>query len=230
MVTLPTSAKSCAPVTRVDSTNWHSIYCLLFPIVTIWVYSARIPTWFSQRDEIIAEIVQEAVVRTFHRLQRGKQGLLPPVESIKHLSVRIARNYYIDMIRRDSRFLYIERIGEEAPAYGMRATIQEAVDFMEVASENAYIASLFSILVAEILNFPPKLRTAILIDLANRMAFKGEPTLLQQAFLLAGIKLEDYCHQVPIDPVLRSRHMSLVSLAYRKIRGLVSVHEYIKFA
>src|SRR5258706_6683700 len=118
MVTLPTSAKSCETVTRVDTTNWHSIYCLLFPIVTIWVYSTRIPTWFSQRDEIIAEIVQEAVVRTFHRLQRGKQGLLPPVESIKHLSVRIARNYYIDMIRRDSRFLYIERIGEESPAYG----------------------------------------------------------------------------------------------------------------
>lgn len=218
------------PVGQKTTTNWHNFYCLLFPIVTGWVLSARIPIWFPQRDEIIAEIVQEAITRTFARIVKGYQGDFPPVESPERLSITIAHNYYIDMIRRDTRFVHIVHDGQEDTLYKVHVTMQDTVDALEVANEKVYVSSLFKILVSEILRFSPKLRTALLIDLASRMSFIGEPTLLQQAFLSAGVNLQDHRLQVPSDPVLRSRHASLVSLAYKKISQLTSVQEYIKSA
>ena len=62
------------------------------------------------------------------------------------------------------------------------------------------------------------MRTALLIDLANRMAFDAQPTALQKAFLEVGIRLQDYQQPPPKDTVGRSRHASNVSLAYKRTR------------
>ena len=72
-----------------------------------------------------------------------------------------------------------------------------------------------------IAQFPPKLRRAVLIDLALRIDKHGDfdchPTALRQAFIEVGIYLEDYLPLIPDTPVLRSRHASLVNLAYKRI-------------
>jgi len=205
--------------------NWHSNYCLLICLVTKWVYSANVATWLTQREDIIAEIVQEAIVRSLWRIHRGNMGELPPVRSVQRICIRIAHNCFIDLIRRDQRLLPITG---DAPEHSQRfIAAGDEEDFPEVAAENVFTASLFEVIVAEVVNFPPKLRTALFIDLACRMSFKGEPTPLQQAFLRAGVALEVYSHQVPRDPGERSRHAALVSLAYKRIRELARVQEYI---
>lgn len=203
--------------------NWHNTSCLVNRLVTKWVYSAKIATWLSQRDDIVADIVQDAMVRSLWRIQRGMTGELPPVRSVQSLCIRIAHNCFIDKIRSDRRLLPI--LANE-PEQGQNRAVEEE-NLSEVAAENVFTASLFEVIVAEVINFPRKLRTALFIDLASRMSFKGEPTALQLAFIQAGVALHEYRRQVPSDPVARSRHAALVSLAYKRIRELESVRAYI---
>lgn len=203
--------------------NWHNTSCLVNCLVTKWVYSAKIATWLSQRDDIVADIAQEAMVRSLWRIQRGITGELPPVRSVQSLCIRIAHNCFIDKIRSDQRLLPI--LANE-PEQGQHRAGEEE-NLSEVAAENVFTASLFEVIVAEVINFPPKLRTALFIDLASRMSFKGEPTALQLTFLRAGVALHEYRIQIPSDPVARSRHAALVSLAYKRIRELATVQAYI---
>jgi DNA-directed RNA polymerase specialized sigma24 family protein len=205
--------------------NWHHIYCLLFLVVKGWVYSANVPSWLAQCDDIIADIVQETIVRTLKRIHRGNCGELPPVRTVENLCMKIARNCFIDMIRHDQRLLPITYKVPDCPHEVLYT--YDTVDFSDVAIENVYTSSLFGLVVSVIVDFPPKLRTAILVDLAFRMSFKGEPTPLQEAFQQAGIDLEEYSHQVPCDAIMRSRHASLVSLAYKKISAWACAQEYI---
>src|SRR6266700_8334319 len=99
MMIQPTSFSSSESDMRSD-TNWDELYCLLIPIVTGWVFSSRIPSWSLQRDDMVAEIVQEAITRTFVRLRKGWGGESPPVKSLERISITIAHNYYIDVMRR----------------------------------------------------------------------------------------------------------------------------------
>lgn len=206
--------------------NWHTIYCLLSSCVTKWVRSANVASWQGQRDDIIAEIVQEAIVRTLRRIHRGNCGELPPVCSVEGLCVKIAHNCFIDLIRRDQRLLLMGGQTSYQSQFNPLTLVHEAEDFSDTATENVYTATLFSMIVSEVVKFSPKLRTALLIDIACRMSFKGEPTTLQQAFREAGIDLEHYRYQLPGDPVGRSRHASLVSLAYKRIAQLADTQEF----
>jgi len=207
--------------------NWHCIYCRLVRTVKTWVHSAKVATWQTQREDIVADIVQEAIVRSLRRIERGNSGERPPVRCVESMCMRIAHNCFIDMIRRDQRLLpIIDDVAESFQKNLFIAAGQEE-NFANVAEENVFTASLFEMIVAEAIKFPPKLRTALFIDLACRMSFKGEPTPLQQAFLRAGIALNEYKQQAPRDPVERSRHASLTSLAYKRLRESESVQDYI---
>jgi hypothetical protein len=54
------------------------------------------------------------------------------------------------------------------------------------------------------------------------MSFEdGQPTALQQAFLDVGIRLQDYQGLLPNDPVAKSRHASLLSLAYKRLAQVI---------
>ncbi|HYB00277.1 MAG TPA: hypothetical protein VED37_08665, partial [Ktedonobacteraceae bacterium] len=79
---------------------------------------------------------------------------------------------------------------------------------------------LFQEIAKKVANFPPKLRRAMLIDIASHMHFELEPTALQAAFLKVGIQLEEYAGLMPQEPIMRSRHASLVSLGYRQLKML----------
>jgi len=201
--------------------NWQYMYCYLPRLVTKWVYSAKVATWPNQKDDIVAEIVQESIVRSLLRIERGNSGELPPVHSIQPICITIAHNCFIDMIRHDQR---LRPIGDEATEH---CAAGEGESFADIAAENVFTAALFEVIVAEAIKFPPKLRTALFIDLAGRMSFKGEPTPLQQAFLRAGVALNEYKRQAPSDPVERSRHASLTSLAYKRLRESERVQDYI---
>jgi len=62
-----------------------------------------------------------------------------------------------------------------------------------------------------------KQRKALLIDLANRMAFDTELTPLQKAFRAEGMDLRTYQCPPPTNPAERARHIALASLAYKRI-------------
>ena len=85
-----------------------------------------------------------------------------------------------------------------------------------------YIGWLFTQIAHVVARFPDGTRTALLIDLANRMYFEdGQPTALQLAFLNAGIRLQDYQDLLPEDPAAKSRHASLLTVAYKRLAKMI---------
>ena len=99
----------------------------------------------------------------------------------------------------------------------------------EVILDKVYEEWLFQVIAKKIASFSTKLRRAMLIDLARFMDFEAEPSPLQVAFLKVGIDLEEYAELFPQEPILRTRHSSLVSLGYRQLRMLFRNCYYLRF-
>jgi DNA-directed RNA polymerase specialized sigma24 family protein len=204
---------------------WDRLYPLLCPAVKRWVYSAHIPSWRGQEEDIVTEIVQEAICRTFERMRKvGIQGA-ETVKSPEYFSKTIAHNYFVDLTRKDSRIIRLTQLGLPSREDGIEI---ELADVSEEIHEDVFLESLFDRLAAEIANFPKKQSQALLSDLARRMQFeRGRPTPLQRAFFKAGIRLQDYMRPRPGSAVERGRYAALLSVAYKRVSGLDSMKAYI---
>src|SRR5215471_5937734 len=93
-----------------DTDKLASLYQLIRPLAKMWVYSAHLSSWRGQEEEIIDDIVQESITRVYVRLQKAERGEADEVKSIEALSRRIARNYFIDLVRKDQRLLRFEEV------------------------------------------------------------------------------------------------------------------------
>lgn len=205
-----------------SDTNWHILYSQLTNIVSIWVRSAHLPTWKAQREDIIDEIVQETIVRVLKRIRRGESGELSPVYAVEALCLRIAYNFFIDIMRRDWRLVPATQQDDTEYVF----PDQDEENYTEVALDNVFTAALFRMVAAEIALFSPKLRRAVLTDLANRMSFQGEATMLQQMFSDEGIDLEQYRCPVSSDSATRARQASLASIGFKKLGTIARIREY----
>ncbi len=203
--------------------NWHTLHKQLTIAVTLWVCSANLLAWKTQREEIIDDIVQETMMKVLKRIHQGEMGDLTPVYSVEGLCIRVAHNVFIDMLRRDRRLVPMASDNNDEP-YEIP---DDGEDYSEVAIDNVYYASIFTQVALAIQEFSPKLRAAIIIDLVSRMSFDGDETPLQKALINAGINIEEFRMQRPSDPVMRSRQSSLANLGYKKISTLDSIQEYV---
>ena len=204
--------------------GWNSLYPLLLPLAKRWVYAARIYSWTGQENDIAWDIVQAAIQRTYEYDLKA-QNANTPIRSYHRLSIRIARNYFQDLRRKDSRVLPLNRDGCSQVEYA----IHDEINVSEVILDKVYEEWLFQEIAKKVAKFPPKLRTAMLIDIARHMDFDSEPTALQAAFLKVGIQLQEYAELFPQEPILRSRHSSLVSLGYRQLKMLFRNSESCDF-
>ena len=215
--------RQISSVSQVNSDiNWHILYNQLTDIVSIWVRSAHLPTWKAQRDDIVDEIVQETIVRVLKRIRRGESGELSPVYAVEALGLRIAYNFFIDIMRHDRRL--VPATHQDGTEYVFPE--QDEENYTEVALDNVFTAALFRLVVAEIALFSPKLRRAVLVDLTSRMSFQGEATLLQQAFRDEGIDLEQYRCPASSDPAAYARQASLACIGFKKLGTVVRIREY----
>jgi len=163
-------------------------------------------------------------IRFIERTQKSERGEADPIRSLDHMTTIIAQNYCRDLRRRDCRLVslqpdnyvwdVLDHTGEQPLTFD---AICEAID------QELLLAQI----VREIANFPMKQRTAILIDLANRMYFDSELTPLQKAFQEAGIPIEMYRQPLPDNIRERNQHTSLLNHAYRRIVQLPCVQTYI---
>jgi DNA-directed RNA polymerase specialized sigma24 family protein len=206
-----------------DST-WSKLYPSLVSLAKYFVYSMRVPSWQGQEDDIVADIVQETWRRVIDRSRKAERGEAPPIHSLKSMMSAIAQNYCKDLRRHDRRLLRIQP--QDAPQQALFHSCNQQ-NLVESGTENVYQEALFKLVASEIASFPEKQRIAVLIDLANRMCFETQSTPLQMAFIEVGIDLRDYQRPLPTDPKERSRHISLVTYAYKRIAGLKAVQQYI---
>ncbi len=204
--------------------GWITLYPLLLPLAKRWVYAAHIYSWTGQENDIAWDIVLVTIQRTYEYNLKAQDRNIP-IGSFQRLSIRIARNYFQDLRRKDSRLLPLNRDGCSQVEY----TIHDEENVSEVILDKVYEEWLFQEIAKKVATFPPKLRTAMLIDIARHMDFDTKPTPLQAAFLAVGIRLREYENLLPQDPTLRSRHFSLVSLGYRKLAVMFRSRESSEF-
>jgi hypothetical protein len=158
---------------------------------------------------------------------KAERGEVKPIQSLQGLALTAARNYQYDLWRKKRRIGYWTTSNYSSVVYALG---EEALDVMEIAVENVYREQLFKQLAQEIVRFPPKQKLALLIDLPNRMAFGPELTVLQKAFLEVGVDLQQYQRPLPEDPVKYGRHSAILNCAYKRIKKLPCIQEYMKSA
>jgi hypothetical protein len=196
-----------------SETPWASLYPILLSCVKRWVYNSNVFSWTGQESDIAWDIVLTAMRRTFeYALKAQNEGI--EISSLERLSIVIAKNCFLDLRRKDRRLLHFDC--DCYSQWDWPITYNE-IDIAEAVLDKVHEQWLFQEIAKEIANYPPKLRLAMLIDIAKRMEFDLQPTSLQAAFLEVGIQLQDFKDLLPEDPIMRSRHSSLVSLGYRKL-------------
>ncbi len=206
-----------------DHFCWDNLYHLLRCPVTGWVYMAHLPVWNGQENDIIEEIVQEAVIRTFERIRKAEKHEAAPISSIPAFAKTTAHNYFVDLLRKEGRHILFTQLTYPS---GEERVEPELPDIADAVDEEVFCQSLFEQLAPEILNFPKKQRHVLLTDLANHIRFSFSATPLQRALLKSGIHLEDYQRSRPENRVERSRCTALLSLAYKRVSLLESMKAY----
>jgi DNA-directed RNA polymerase specialized sigma24 family protein len=202
--------------------TWSELYPKLLSLTRRFVYRCWIPNWSGQEEDITNDIAQETARRIIERSQKAIRGEATPIDSIEGMMVIIALNCVRDLRRHDCRVIHTLTGGDSNK---MSDDVNDLMSMSEVATENVYNEWLFLLLAHEIAQFPYKQRRAILIDLANQMDFNRKPTALQMAFSAVGIDLQEYQQPLPQDPIERSRHTSLLYLAYKRLAQLSFLHQ-----
>jgi DNA-directed RNA polymerase specialized sigma24 family protein len=204
--------------------SWRELYPLLRSLANHFVYSFKVSSWYGQEKDIIEDVVQETAIRVLERVQKAERGEATPIHCLEHMIWTIVRNYCLDIRRHDRRLFHTLTDDYLSEGY---IVLDDQVNLTDEATENAYREDLFILLAYEIANFPDKQRIALLIDLANLMQFDVQPTPLQKAFLAMGIELKEYQQTLPANRIERSRHSSLLSVAYKRLAQLPGVQQYI---
>lgn len=194
--------------------DWPELYQSLRPFVK------RL-----RAEECAEDVLQETMYRMVEYVCKVERGEVKPIRSLQGLAFTAARNYQYDLWRKKRRIDYWTT-GNYSLV--MHALGEETLDAMEMAVENVYREQLFKLLAQEIVRFPPKQKQALLIDLANRMAFGPQQTVLQKAFLEVGVDLKQYQQMLPEDPVEYARHSAILNCAYKRIKKLPSIQKYVK--
>jgi DNA-directed RNA polymerase specialized sigma24 family protein len=204
--------------------TWQKLSLLLRPRIKRWVYCSHVPSWKGQELDIVEDILQESFFRILKYARKVESGEVSPIESLEHISIVIAHNCCKDMRRKDQR---LTRLSPDERMFGCQVVITNQSDASEIALDKVFREWLYIKLSQDIVKFPDKQRRALLIDIANLMHFDERPTPLQQAFLNQKICLQDYQQPLSVNSVERSRHASLVSLAYRRVSKLSSMKLYV---
>lgn len=197
-----------------DEQVWERLSKILHAYARHCVYSSHLSAWKGKEEDIVDDIVQETLYRCFEYARRAELGEVSPIYSLKHLAMRIAHNYYIDLLRRDQRLVCSS---SDDSLFEIPAIRDIPISPFEIALEHVSQEEFFACVAREIARFPRKQREALLSDLANRMDFDVELTPLQKAFASVGIHLQSYRQPIPLDQGERAKQASLRSIAYRRL-------------
>lgn len=212
------------PGSRFKDEEWERLYPLLRARVARWVRFARVPLWVKQRDEIVEDIVQDAFLKICAYEQRVECGEARSIDSLESMCAVTAYHCYVDALRRDRNVVPLMQDALEPGEYVIRGF---DIDPSELAIENIYRELLFIKAARWIAGLPDRQRTALLIDLANRMFFDPfRSTPLQKALEAAGIDMRNYKKALPGDKQARARHAAHLSLAYKRLALLAYMQRY----
>jgi DNA-directed RNA polymerase specialized sigma24 family protein len=201
-----------------DDSVWSELYTLLAAPVKKQVYHVGLQDWRGQEYDLAADVIQEAVVRTFLQIQKAQKGEVLPVLSPFHFSKKVAVNRLYDIARKEVRLV---RPSSDV-ALQEKLIAEHWVDSTDDILSDIDNTSLFTLIARSIIDFPEKQRTALLIDLANHPYVDEGP--LQCAFGKMGIRLDSYRALLPRSPAEKCRHSASLCIAYKRLKKVVLTH------
>ena len=197
--------------------TWKNLYDKLRPYIRKFVYSHRFSLNNGQENDVIEDLLQEAVIHIFKYMKRVAEGRVAPIDSLERFGYIIALNVCRDWWRKERHMQLCQSLDDGVPEEALsRAWVFNPE---EVALNLVYQEGIFTKAARDIAQFPQKTQRALLIELAECTSFDAEPTPLQKAFLKQGIRLADYQRLKPADPKLRNRHNSLVNHAFNRVKA-----------
>ena len=199
--------------TKNHEIDWEKCYQQLYKQVRRLVNQMKLPRWQGEEEDIIWDVVQDSMRKIFEYSRRAEQGEEKPVQELESLLYITALNCLRDRRRREKR-LFPETASLSSGSADSKPHLSD------VATENVYLEGLFHLMAQKIARFPTKQRAALLVDLAERMAFDDKPTTLQAAFRAEGIRLEEYRNRQPSSQKERSRHAALLYQANLRLKEL----------
>ena len=207
-----------------QANDWEKQIGILRKLVKGLVYSAGIPCWRGEEEEVINELVQEAICRLLERMHKAERQEAEPVNSLDFLSKAIVRNLFIDRVRKEKRLTPLSQLTYSADDGTSEIDLVDSSSSEDV-NEQVFQETLFNELAVEIAKLPRRQKWALLTDIANRTRYDGGETVLRQALLKAGIPLESYL-RVHMEGKERSQFASLLCLSYKRIASLNSMKQY----
>lgn len=208
-----------------ETSLWLEVSAALLPLVKKHVRHVALQTHAGQEYDVIQDIIQETIVRTFIQMQKSARGEVPPVLSPLYFAKKVSHNHLLDIARKESRLV---RPTSDV-AIQERIMLENWVDTTEDILDDIEKEPLFSLIAQVIVKMPKKRRCALLIDLAMHTAFDERPGPLQRALAKEHINLEMYRNLLPENQTEREkqRHSSLLSQAYKNVRDDVRAHLHL---
>src|SRR5579871_7054893 len=149
---------------------WSALCSLLMSLVTRWVYRAHVAAWLGQEYDVACDITSTAIKKTFeYMLSAQQKGIV--IASLQRLAIVIAKNYFQDIRRKDVRLLR-----GDAASYSLDEPLASKVedDLEDTVLNTLLEESLFHQVAAIVAQFPPKLKQAVLTDIALRIDAYGD--------------------------------------------------------
>lgn len=208
-----------------ETSLWLEIYASLPASVKKHVHRVGLQSHIGQEWDVVQDIIQETVVRTFVQMQRAERGEVPPVLSPLYFAKKVSHNHLLDIARKESRLV---RPTCDAPVQE-QMMIENRANSIDTLLDDIEKEPLFLIIAQVIVSLPEKRRRALLIDLAMHTAFDECPGLLQRALAREHINLEMYRNLLPENPTEREkqRHSSLLSQAYKTVKHDVRTYLHL---
>ena len=199
-----------------ETSMWLEVSAELLPLVKKHVYHVAVNSHLGQEYDVIQDIIQETIVRTFIQMQRAERGEVPPVLSPLYFAKKVSHNHLLDIARKESRL-----VRPTNDVIVQERIIRESwFDSTEDVLDDIEKEPLFTIIARVIADLPKKRQRALLIDLALHTAFDEVISPLQRALDKEHINLAKYRNLLPKHPTKKEKqqYSSLLSQAYKSVK------------
>ncbi|HCI80953.1 MAG TPA: hypothetical protein DHW02_14830 [Ktedonobacter sp.] len=199
-----------------ETSMWLEVSAELLPLVKKHVYHVAVKSHLGQEYDVIQDIIQETIVRTFIQMQRAERGEVPPVLSPLYFAKKVSHNHLLDIARKESRL-----VRPTNDVIVQERIIRESwFDSTEDVLDDIEKEPLFTIIARVIADLPKKRQRALLIDLALHTAFDEVISPLQRALDKEHINLAKYRNLLPKHPTKKEKqqYSSLLSQAYKSVK------------
>src|SRR5512135_3332595 len=107
---------------------WNQLYTTLTPTIQGWVYSSGVTSWQGQERDLVEDILQETVLRTFCYMQQAEQEGREEIRHINGFCKTVAYRHFVDLRRQALDLVRLETLDGAELAIMATPAIQDPAE------------------------------------------------------------------------------------------------------